>query len=222
MPGFLKNSTLAFVGAVTLLSSACQRRPAAPELGPRAVVDQLIALRNSRSYDRMAPYVVTHRAAQLTSLLVAVDAFLAADQELRDYLRDHVGFGVGPAVDLSYIANSLGIFSRDVAILDEVVAASTAQVVFTIAEQLPVQRAELRREAGGWRYDPGPGFHPDFPRAFHALAEGLRAVTRDLRAGKIRTSGSQTDPEVLRREMQLRLAPGLRMLPSAPALDPAP
>jgi hypothetical protein len=48
------------------------------------------------------------------------------------------------------------------------------------------------------------------------MAEGLRATLRDLQAGKLDPAEMRRDPNKLIEAVRVRLAPGIRMLPTPP------
>ena len=75
-----------------------------------------------------------------------------------------------------------------------------------------MKRAELRRIGDTWRYDPGPGYDPELPRAFHRMARGLRQALQEIKSGRLSPQMLRDDPDLLVKEVEVRLLPGVKML----------
>ncbi len=162
----------------------------------------------------MEALIVPDHAKEVTRMLVAVDDFLAANDALCRYVREHVALGISLTIDQSELAARLDIFSRYVDLLSETIDGDQAVVVFQVDRDLPLKRAILHRIDGRWRYDPGPGYREEIPRAFASMAAGLRRVHDDLRSGRLPLAELKQDPARLGDEVRLRLSPGVRMLPA--------
>lgn len=215
----------AWVPAVQSQAAELQRKFAvAPTSGPasrpiaantpKRTTEKLWELRDRRAYSEMTAWIVPERARATTDLLAAVDIFLLAERQLRDHVRDNVGSGLRDAIDLSTFGEHLDIFSTNTELLDEIIAGDTAQVTYWVNGRLPRRVANFVRGAPDrWLYDPGPGDHPDLPRAFRALADGLRQTFLDLKSGRIDAGRVRAEPQYLAAELAERLAPGLRLFP---------
>lgn len=214
-------------------SQAAHGRPPAG-LSPRATLERLLELRARNDYNAMAELIVPERRHETVTTLIAVDDFLAANRELTAYVRQHVSPGAALAIDSSSWAANLDIFSRYVEFRGERephgappeaggttdgarATAMEAEVDFQIDRRLPLKTARLRDIDGIWRYDPGPGYQPELPAAFHKLARGLRNVLDDLRSGRLDPVECVSRPEKLVEEVRLRLSPGIRTLPGGGA-----
>lgn len=211
------------IAAVVIACSACDRSadrsPAsaaastAPEGTPRAVIERLLAARESGLYEPMGELVVPGRAHEVVRTLMAVDEFLLANRVLCNYVREEISLGLSQSIDQSRWGDHLGIFSRYVELVEERVEGNTATVSYTVDGQIPVQHASLRRIDRCWRYDPGPGYDPQLPMAFQRMARGLRHVLDDLKAGRLSADAIRADPQRLIEEVRVRLLPGIKMLP---------
>ncbi len=219
----LRRSGVAGLLLIGLCTShwGCARAPAPAEpreagaaLAPRAVVQRLIDLRAAARYRDMAPLILEPHRRAVCDTLLAVDDFLTANRQLCDYLREHVGLEMANSVDQSHLGENLSVFSRYVDLLDATVDADAARVAFTIDRRLPAGHVDLRRVGGQWQYDPGAGFAPELPLAFHKMAAGLRRMREELAAGAIPVAEIRNDSQRLAREVQLRLIEGVRMLPA--------
>jgi hypothetical protein len=208
-------------------------RPAAPPTsaptstaqGPRATLRRVLSARAECQYTSLAGLVAPERADDVLQFVSAVDEFLAANQRLCDWLRDHVGLGLSQTVDQAYVADDLatyagadlGLFSRHVELLDESIVGAQATVTYAIENRLPVLRARLRQVAGAWRYDPGSTCPAELPAAFRDMARGLDALVAELRDGKIDVRLLQGDPEWLMEKVKARLRHGVALLSKAEA-----
>jgi hypothetical protein len=176
----------------------------------------LIAHHDARRYERMDPLIVAEQRNDAVSYVRAMDELLDANRMLGDFVRRHVGSGVLRSIDQSHLAGSMNIFSRDVKLLDEGIDGERAVIGFTVEGALPARRAELRRIDGAWLYDPGRGDAARMVPAVQRMAEGLRATLRELQAGKLDPAEMRRDPNKLIEAVRVRLAPGIRMLPTPP------
>ncbi|HMQ16710.1 MAG TPA: hypothetical protein PKC49_12120 [Phycisphaerae bacterium] len=184
-------------------------------LSPRQVLERLTELRQRADYRAMEALIVAPRRHETIRTLAAVDDFLAADRDLGAYVRRHVSIGAALAIESADWAANLEIFSRYVEFRGETVEGDSAKVTYQVDRRLPLKVARLRRAEGVWQYDPGPGYQPDLPAAFHKLARGLRQVLGDLRSGRLSAEECAARPEILVEEVKLRLTPGVQMLPVA-------
>jgi len=187
---------------------------------PRQVIQRILAARARADYVDIERLTVPERAAGVVATLIAVDDFLQADGELSRYVRDHVSVGLSQLIGCSAWASDLEVFSPHVELVQASERGSEAEVSFTIDGRLPLSRARLTRRAGRWLYDPGPGYDENLPRAFAAMARGLRMVRDDLAAGRIAPEAVRADPQRLLEEIRLRLAPGAGLLPAANSTPP--
>lgn len=213
------------LGGCTRAPTPAAARAPTSAISPRDTLVRLIELRVARQYRELTPLVVPGRGDDVVQFLMAVDDFLAANHRLCDWLRDHVGLGLSQIIDQSYVADDLalyagedlGLFSRQVELLDVAVEAEQATIAFTIAERLPARHARLRKSEGVWRYDPGPRFSDDLPTAFHELARGLESVLADLEYGRLSADALSGSPELLMEKVKARLRRGVNLLSKAQA-----
>ncbi len=183
-----------------------------PAQTPRETLVRLIAAREAHAYRDIRALIRPQHAEQVVTYLMAVDDFLLANRELCQYVRDQVGLGLAQNIDQSHMAANLEVFSPYVELLDEVVDGDVATVSFVVDSNLPVKRAELRRVGDTWRYDPGPGYAPELPKAFHRMARGLRQALQEIKSGRLSPETLRNDPDRLVQEVEVRLLPGVKML----------
>ena len=194
--------------------AGCARSPSnQPPLSPRETVALLIQARGAGDYQKMRSLIVSERNADVMTTLLAVDGFLAANQQLCELVRTKVGPGLSQTIDQSHYAYRLEIFSKYVELLDDSIVGQAATVAFLVDQQLPARHAQLRLVDGAWRYDPGPGDYQQLARAFERMAHGLRQAFQEIRGGRIGLNELRQDPERLINEVRIRLLPGVKMLP---------
>lgn len=184
---------------------------------PRAVLARIIELRAAQRYSEIQEHIVPEQAAYVADFLVRLDRFLLANQRLLSAIRRDVAIGIPDRVDQGYITDGLGVFGLRVELLDEYIEGEQATVSMLVNGQVPPQIATMRRVAGRWRLDPGPGASPHLLRAFEALARGLNDVAADVEQGRISTADLVRNPEVLLRKLDHALQPGIALLAKARA-----
>lgn len=191
----------------------CDRgQPPAPD--PRETIYQLIVAHDQRDYARLERLVIAPRRQVLVQTLRAADDFLAAEQRLRDAVRQDFGRDFAETIDLSGFARHLGVFSTNVKLLDQIVQGQTATVSYLVDGVPPARRATLRREGGRWLYDPGEGFDPALPATFARMAAVLDDTTAELRGRRDRIASIYADPQSFLRELGQRLSAATADLPS--------
>jgi len=218
--GTPRTAVLALLNLVLLTIGGCERgvpssQPASSGLGPRETVARLRELRAQRRYAELRSLVVPERGPEVVTTLLAFDDFLDANRQLCAWIRDHVGLGLAETIDQSYIGDFLGIFATHVQLLDENVRGDEATVSYTVAGQLPAQRAVLRRVNRVWRYDPEGGYSPQLPQAFHELARGLDRARGELESGRLPPEQVRAAPERLAERVRTHLAAGVKLLSEA-------
>lgn len=190
-----------------------------------------MTLRARRQYHDLAQHIVAAQRTDIVNTLLAIDEFLAANRRLCMWLRDEVGAGISQTIDQSYltddlglyIGETLGVFSEDVTLLDEVVQERTAIVTFSIRSRVAAQRAYLRRVDDRWQLAPRTTVTRQHIEAFRDMARGLDELLDELRTGLLPANVVRNDPQKLIDATRLSLRRGVRLLSKAAvASQPAP
>ncbi len=197
--------------------------PASDQPGPRETLQRIMELRATSRYKELPAYIVPRRGAEVVDFLLAVDAFMAANGRLCNWLRTHVGLGLSQTIDQAYVADdlsiyageNLGVFSRSVELLDESVTSDVATVTYTTENRLPAKTVRLRRLSGRWLFDPGAPLSPHLAAAFHDMARGLEQVLAELHQGRPTTQQLLDSPEPLQEKVMARLRRGVGLLSKA-------
>ena len=114
-------------------------------------------------------------------------------------ITKRLGRASARAFDRSQAANVIGVFSRDVEVLDARVQGDNAVVTIQVADRLPLEEVELVRRDGKWiiRTDP--------PIA--GLAGELRKLADVLVAVARMVDDREMTAAQIKRELDLRQAP---------------
>ena len=168
---------------------------------PATPLQTVLAVHKYRAEGRLAmieSHVVAEQRPYVLELLHAVDRLAAADQALGDAITRRLGRLTAEAFDYSQVANLVGVFSRDVDVLDEKIEGDAAVVMVQIAKRVPLDSVHLVRSGGRWliRTDaPIPGLAAELGR----LADVLSAAARRVADGRLTA-------EQLRRELDAQSA----------------
>ncbi len=215
-----------------LLAPACSRPPppsaasqpaSGPTGDPRAALAELARLRAARQYRALSDLVVPPHGEPVVRFLLAVDEFLTANDRLCAWLRDRAAVGLSQIVDQAYVADdlaefagdSLGVFSREIELLDARVEGDRAFVSYTVPQRLTPRQARLRLDRSTWRLDPGGALSDSLPTAFQEFARGLEQVVKELELGYIPSADLTANPELLTEKVKARLRRGVALLSRA-------
>jgi hypothetical protein len=168
-----------------------------------------------QNYSEFKSLVLARHHDGLVSTLRAVDRFLAAERGLREVILHSFGREFADVVDLSRFAAHLGVFSESVDLLDERIDRQRAVVTYLVAGTPPAREAALVSVDGHWRYDPGDGFSPAWPRAFVKMAEALDQMAQELKAGDGASRRVYDDPQAFLQELAARLSAATEGLPAS-------
>lgn len=227
---------LATLAILAIAETSCRRGPpdthrlaSSADLGPLETARRLIELRRGHRYHDLEALVAPADADALVKSLIAIDAFLTANQRLCTYVREHIGVGLAQTIDQAYVVDDLSLyagddlalFSRDVELLDATRARDDATVSFTVSGRLPAHFARLRLAGNTWRFAPAKPIEPRFAEAMHDMARGLELVVSEIESGRVSTAELHREPERLVELVKSRLRRGVGLLSKAqrPAAD---
>lgn len=161
---------------VVALIGGCRRSaPQADPQGPAKLFDQLRLVHQECRYTELESLVDSNRLATLVRTLMAVDRLLTASQQLREAAEKHVGPTAAEVCNLSILADYLGPFSRNTTIVSTRIENDRAWVSFQVGERVPIERAQMRFEAGKWRYVPDDA-DEKLPNLLRELTDRLVAL----------------------------------------------
>lgn len=149
---------LAAAGLVCLCvwtgAAGCRRSTNQDSDGPGKLLVQLCDLHRQHGYKEMESLVDPDRVGVMINTLMAVDQLLDAGAQLQQTAEQRLGPTAAVVCDISDVADYLGPFSRNMQVVSTRMEGDRAIVVYQVGERVPVERAEVRRMAGRWRYVP--------------------------------------------------------------------
>lgn len=180
--------------AAAILASACteQDRPAADRSGdpqpragapealtPREVVQRVHAHRTAGRLGAVAPHLLPQQRREVIELLLAVDELTQADRVLAGAVTARFGSASAQRFDHTAVINSVGVFSRDVDVIQEDRAGDRAVVTIQVAGRVPLEQVELVRVNGAWMIETDPPI-PEIPVLIRKLAATFIDVARTM------------------------------------------
>jgi hypothetical protein len=147
----------------------CSRQAAEDPEAPVRLLLQLRDLQHNHSYKELESLVDPSRTRVLIDTLMAMDSLLLASTQLERTAEQRLGPRAAVICNLASLADYLGPFSRNVQIVSTRIDGDTATVAYQVGERVPIERAQVLRVDGQWRYMPD---EPDY-----ALPPLLRQLT---------------------------------------------
>lgn len=167
-------------------------------LSPMETVRRVREHRLSGRLQLLETYLISEQRTPVVELIQSVDRLRWANGVLQAAVTNHLGPATARAFDRSEAANAIGVFSRDVDLLDERVVADRAVVTIQVAGRVPLEEANLVRREGRWLIQTDPPI-PGVAEALNKLAQVLVDTARLLDEGHM-------SAEELQRELLLREA----------------
>jgi hypothetical protein len=175
--------------AASWLSTGCERladyararkAPDLPALEtPIAVARALNAWHQEGRYKLFAYCVDDAQRVVLENTLMAFNRLLVANERAQRRLTEMHDELVASEYDLGYMANSMGLFSRDVAFQSERIDGDRAVVVAQVADRVPLEQYRFVRVADRWIYTPDKPI-PELPELISNLAGGVEEFAYQL------------------------------------------
>ncbi len=152
----------------------------------------------------LAEFLLPEQQPQVIDLIRAVDRLTRANEVLQAAVLRHIGAGSASVFDRSQVANMIGVFSRDVAILDERMEGDGAVVTIQVADRVPLEEVHLVRRGGPLSPHCGWLLRTDPP--IDGLAKELRNLAEVLIETARRLAKEPMTAAQLRGELELRQA----------------
>ena len=161
---------------------AAQNRPAGGEAAfegrsPADVARLLHDHHVARDYGGIAGLIEADRREVTIAFLKAVDGVLEAHARLSTVAEGRFGGPMSDTWSLAAMENNLGVFSKNIDIINHRFSGGTATVVLQEGENGPLVRARFVRTAQGWRHRPEP-----MPRSVIGELGSLAAILVDITA----------------------------------------
>ncbi len=208
----LRVQVLVLVSSMVFLPAGCRRESdhgqagssGVPSLSVAETFEQLRVLHEQRAYGGMRAYMPADQGEPVIDLLMAVDRLLAGNEAALAAIRKACPSFPVERYDLSPISDRLGLFSRNLRLVEVKENGEQATVTVQNGEQLPLQYLEFVRQGDHWLYQPGP----PGPRIAPKLSEMTDALNRLART-VVEKPMNQEDIE---NEYRLNVRPLLRRI----------
>lgn len=168
-------------------------------ISPMDTVRRVHHYRLAGQIGRIEPYLWPEQRAVVVELIQAVDRLVWANEVLQAAVTKHLGPASAGLFDRSQVANIIGVFSKDVELVDQRVNGEQAVVTIQVAAQVPLEEVHLVRRHGRWL------IRTDSP--IPAVAGELRNLADALIGTARRVEREQLTVAQLRRELEAREAP---------------
>ena len=172
-------------------SSGCEPSPPANDHAPApgasrntdrtssdAALTPLETLRRVRRHHQsgrlelIEPSLPADQRGPVIELIQSMDRLLWANDVLGAAVTRHFGPATARAFDRSEAVNAIGVFSRDVELLDERIDGDIAVVTYQLAGRVPLKEVTLERHDGHWLIQTD--------RPIPGVAEALRDLAQML------------------------------------------
>jgi hypothetical protein len=204
---------LATVGLASCRDAGTSTEPVSkpcidPPVTVRQTFDCLRAWHAAGAYQAMRPHLDPSAGEEVLDLLVALDELLAANAGAQNAVRHACPQADAARLDLSYLEQYMGLFSRDTTFLREIQKDDRTTVIAQIGDRLPLEELQFRRvhvrgQPGRWVYIPG--------RSVPGLVQLLRDMTRALdQITLVMSDAKEATPESVMQEYQIRVLGKLR------------
>lgn len=151
------------------------------DLSPIETVQRVHDYRLAGQIGRIEPYLWPEQRAAVAELIQAVDRLVWANKVLQAAVTKHLGRASAGLFDRSQVANIIGVFSKDVELIDQWIDGEQAVVTIQVAAQVPLEEVQLARRNGRWliRTDsPIPAVAEELRNLADALIGTARVVER--------------------------------------------
>jgi hypothetical protein len=171
---------------------------------PSQTIEHIRQCRRDGRLIEIEAFLLPDQRAAVLDHLMAVDDVVTAHRSLNQLIRERIGVGSASTFDADALANIVGVFSRDLEVVDETIDGDRATVTICVAGRLPLDRVEMLRREERWviRTDPPV---PALTDELRKLAQAARRVTLELRTRNLTTDD-------LQRELRLRQKPILERI----------
>ena len=198
--------TRAFFGAVAivlLLSASCDRSDhrsdgSDPEVATRAVITgprrevisptqtvrRVHQLRIAGQVAQLEKHLLPSQRPYIVELIQSIDQLLSANRVLQASIAKHLGSATAIAFDRSEAANAIGVFSKDLEVLNERIEGDRAVVTIQVGGRVPLEEVQLVREQGRWLIQTDPPI-PEVAKELRKLADVLVQAARRLEVRRI-------------------------------------
>jgi hypothetical protein len=171
---------------------------------PSQTIEHIRQCRRDGQLTEIETFLLPDQRAAVLDHLMAVDDVVTAHRSLDQLIRERIGEGSATLFDADALANIVGVFSRDVEVVDETVDGDRATVTICVAGRLPLERFEMLRREGRWMIRTDP--------PVPALTDELRKLARVARRVSLELRTRNLSADEVQRELRLRQKPILERI----------
>lgn len=152
--------------------------------GPADVVRRAHRSRLAGDLSGLAECLVAEHRGPVRELVEAADRLVAAEEEFRSTVTRRLGHASAARVDRSGAADAIGVFSRNIRIVQERIDGDRATVTVQVADRVPLETVALVRREERWLIQTDPPI-PEVAVRVRELAEVLLAMSRRVDRGEV-------------------------------------
>jgi len=178
---------------------------AAAPTTPLATIAHLRSLRQQGRLEAIEPFLLEEQRTSIIDLIRSVDRLIAANGALQSAVTTQLGPASAAVFDRAGAANAVGVFSRDVQLIDERIEGDEAIVVMQVADRVPLEEVRLTRRGDRWCLQTDPPI-PGVAVELENLAEVLLRVSRRLNEHPMTAVELQRELEIQQAPIGRRLA----------------
>lgn len=174
---------------------------------PLAVARALRSWHQERRYRLFERYVLPEQRVLLVDTLMAFTRVLQANASAQARISAMHNELFASEFDLGSMAESMGMFSREVDFRSERIDGDRGVVTAQVCGRIPLEEFQFVRRQGRWVYAPQAPL-PALPELAHQLAEGMERFSARLARGKLTEKEVHSEflHRVLRRLRAIRSA----------------
>lgn len=173
-------------------------------LTPMETIRLLRDYRDRGQYSKIEPFIASTQRTAVIAQFRAVERLIAATRLLQNRVKEHLGTAAGQSfARYAQVGNIIGVFSRDVTLLNEQVDGHRARVTFQVADRLPLDSVSMTRERDRWVVNAEP---------IDGVPEQLLKLAFMLERFAERVVSERLTQDELHREIDLRQSGVMRRL----------
>lgn len=186
-----RESLCAIVAGLLIAATGCDRsttptqasaQTASSAMSPVETARYVQKLRWDRDYAALEAMMTESGQDATIRLLKSVDVLLDAHDRLQDAARGRYGDQIHRAWNLSAMRNNLGVFSRDITVINQTMKGDSAFVTLQESDRVPLVRAEFKRIDGIWKL--APPFHDtSICGSLEQFATRIDGIAQRVRSG---------------------------------------
>lgn len=152
--------------------------------GPADSVRRAHDARVAGDFAGLGEFIVDDHRGAVRELVQATDRLVAAEAEFRATVTRRLGHAAAMGVDRSGVGDAIGVFSRNVRVVDERIDGDRAIVTVQVADRVPLEEVTVVRREGRWLIETDPPMD-GIASGMRELAEVLLAMSRRVERGDV-------------------------------------